>query len=411
MTKLNDTGSGLVYSTFLGGSGEDSGYGIAVDASGSAYLTGWTASTNFPTTNALQSASAGKNEAFVAKIEALVPNPAPALASLAPSSATAGGAAFTLTATGSNFIPASVVRWNGKDRTTTFVSATQLKAAVSADDLATAGTAQVTAFNPTPGGGTSGALAFTINPAVGVPTINTGGVINGASFAAGQAVTGGAIGSLFGGNLATAIAVADALPLPTTLGGVTVRLNGIAAPLFFVSPAQINFQVPWELLDQAQATVIVSVNDVASKPVTIALAPLGPGLLATNSAGSGQGAILIAASGEVAAPGGSIAGRATRPVRPEEHISIFCTGLGAVVNRPASGAVAPADPLATTTTTPVVTIGGVPATVSFSGLAPGFVGLYQVNVQVPQSTATGNAVPVILTMSGVASNTVTMAVQ
>ncbi|HLC41270.1 MAG TPA: IPT/TIG domain-containing protein [Methylomirabilota bacterium] len=78
----------------------------------------------------------------------------------------AGGSAFTLTVTGNNFISSSVVRWNGVNRTTTFVSATQLRAAISASDIATAGSAQVTVFTPAPGGGTSNALTFTISPSV-----------------------------------------------------------------------------------------------------------------------------------------------------------------------------------------------------------------------------------------------------
>jgi YD repeat-containing protein len=90
------------------------------------------------------------------------PNPSPTLSSLSPSTAVAGGAAFTLTVTGSNFVGSSVVRWNGTDRTTTFGSATQLQAAISASDIATQGTASVTVFTPAPGGGTSNSGAFTI---------------------------------------------------------------------------------------------------------------------------------------------------------------------------------------------------------------------------------------------------------
>src|SRR5207249_612663 len=90
-------------------------------------------------------------------------SPAPTLSSLSPSSAAAGGAAFTLTATGTNFISSSVVRWNGADRTTTYVSSTRLDAQITAADIATAGSASVTAVTPTPGGGTSSSVTFSIN--------------------------------------------------------------------------------------------------------------------------------------------------------------------------------------------------------------------------------------------------------
>jgi uncharacterized protein (TIGR03437 family) len=92
------------------------------------------------------------------------------------------------------------------------------------------------------------------------------------------------------------------------------------------------------------------------------------------------------------------------------YVSIYCTGLGDVTNRPANGAPAPpGPPYSETLVTPTVTIGGVPATVSFSGLAPNYVGLYQVNVQVPLNAPTGT-VSVTISIGG-ASDTVTMGTQ
>jgi hypothetical protein len=92
-------------------------------------------------------------------------NPAPAIANLNPNTANAGSSGITLTVNGTGFINGSVVRWNGNNRATTFVNATQLTAQIPATDLTSAGTAQVTVFNPTPGGGTSGTVNFTINQA------------------------------------------------------------------------------------------------------------------------------------------------------------------------------------------------------------------------------------------------------
>jgi hypothetical protein len=83
------------------------------------------------------------------------PAPAPAVSSLSPAATMAGGAGFTLTVNGSSFTNASVVRWNGSNRATTFLSATQLQAAIAAADIAAVGTAQVSVFTPAPGGGTS----------------------------------------------------------------------------------------------------------------------------------------------------------------------------------------------------------------------------------------------------------------
>ncbi|HYL14388.1 MAG TPA: hypothetical protein VEV41_15200 [Terriglobales bacterium] len=95
------------------------------------------------------------------------PNPVPSLASISPPSEIAGGPAFTLTVNGSNFIPASTVQWNGSNRTTAYVNATQLTASISAADIAAAGTSGITVFNPAPGGGTSSSSSFRIISAVG----------------------------------------------------------------------------------------------------------------------------------------------------------------------------------------------------------------------------------------------------
>jgi trimeric autotransporter adhesin len=110
-------------------------------------------------------------------------NPTPSISSLSPNSVNAGGAAFTLTVNGSGFITTSVVRWNGTDRTTTFVNGTQLTAAITAGDIAAAGTANVTVFTPSPGGGQSG-MPFTVaNPIPAISGISpTNSIFGGAAF-------------------------------------------------------------------------------------------------------------------------------------------------------------------------------------------------------------------------------------
>lgn len=109
-------------------------------------------------------------------------NPVPSISSLSPSSATTGGAAFNLTVRGTNFISSSTLQWNGTGLTTTFVSATQLTAAVTAADIAAAGTANVSAVNPAPGGGTSSAASFTINnPAPSISSLSPASALLGGS--------------------------------------------------------------------------------------------------------------------------------------------------------------------------------------------------------------------------------------
>jgi hypothetical protein len=148
-------------------------------------------------------------------------NPAPTIASLAPTGATVGGAAFTLTVNGANFVASSAVYWNGTALTTTFASATQLTAQVPASDIASAGSASVTVSNPTPGGGTSAAVTFTIN--------NTAPIVS--SLSPANASVGGAAFTLSvnGSNF---------------VSGAVVNWNGTPLTTGFVSAMQLTAQVP-----------------------------------------------------------------------------------------------------------------------------------------------------------------------
>jgi trimeric autotransporter adhesin len=102
------------------------------------------------------------------------PNAQPSLVSISPSSATSGGAAFSLTVNGANFVSSSAINWNGTARATTFVSSTQMTAAITAADIATTGNVEVTVNTPAPGGGTSSAVQFTVNAATNpVPSISS----------------------------------------------------------------------------------------------------------------------------------------------------------------------------------------------------------------------------------------------
>jgi uncharacterized protein (TIGR03437 family) len=332
-------------------------------------------------------------------------NPVPVLASLSPSTIPAGGPDLTLTVTGSRFLPTSVVRWNGADRSTSFISSTQLRALIPASDVASTGAGQVSVFNPFPAGGSSGVLTFPITPS---PILSAGGIVNAASFAT-QALAAGSIASIFGSNLANGTTQAANVPLPTVLAGTSVQVDGVDAPLFFVSPFQINFALPWEVQGRSLATITVTSGGVTSSPQTISLVPAAPAMFSTNQRGNGQGAILVAGTGAIAAPLSMFPG--SRPVRRGEFLEIYAIGLGAVTNQPPTGAAASANPLSTTTTSATVTIGGVSAPVLFAGLAAGFVDLYQINVRVLDATPVGPAIPVVLSIAGVASNTVTVAVE
>ena len=254
-----------------------------------------------------------------------------------------------------------------------------------------------------PGAALPGYLRITNNP--GLPS---NGIVDAA--AAATVVAPGSIISLYGTDLAPAVAAAQSLPLPTQLAGVSVRIGDRFAPLYFVSPGQINAMVPFEVNGRVNVQVVAG-NASTSAQVGVTLSSNSPRMFSINQQGTGQGAIQIANTVIFAAPTNSIPGAQARPARPGEFLTIYCSGLGAVSNPPVSGAASPGTTLSTTTTVPSVTVGGVPATPTFSGLAPGFVGLYQINLAVPAATAAGNSVPIVITMGGVTSNTVTIAVQ
>ena len=250
--------------------------------------------------------------------------------------------------------------------------------------------------------------AAALDPSVKNVRIAPGGFTSSSGFHRPLFLSPGSDPSLFGEGFGGEVILAGTVPLPLELGGISVELNGIPAPLIFVSPNQINFQTPWELRNDTKASVVVRNNGEESLPAKVLIAPFNPGIFTTTQTGSGQAAVLIAGTASVAAPGGSLQG--ARPVKIGEFISIFATGLGAVDNQPPTGAASGASPLARTKTNPLVTIGGVEAGLTFSGLAPGFVGLYQVNAQLAAGTPVGNAVELLLSSGEVPSNAVTIAV-
>ncbi len=247
------------------------------------------------------------------------------------------------------------------------------------------------------------------------PALPPNSTVNG-SFNPNASPSPGGIASTFGTNLAPDTMVASSIPLPTSLLGASVSLTtsagkSINAPLFFVSPGQINFQLPWEVAGQTTTTVTVTTGTQSSTAQPLTLGPVGPGIFAINGQGTGQGAITNAVTGAFAAPTGSIPGAAAAPVHVGDFITIYANGLGPVTNAPASGAAGPSNPLANTTQAVTVTVGGVSVPASFSGLAPGFVGLCQVNAQIPSGVAAGSAVQLTISVGGMTSNVVTIAVQ
>jgi uncharacterized protein (TIGR03437 family) len=234
------------------------------------------------------------------------------------------------------------------------------------------------------------------------PALFAGGVVNAASYSRSAPLAPGSIVSAFGLNMASNIAVADVVPLPTALAGAALNIGGQDVPLFFSSTGQINAQIPYELAPGSQTQVLLKANQTIALPDTITVAAARSGIFSLSQNGQGQGAILDTQYRVVDAANAAAAG---------DIIQVFTTGLGAT-NPPAqTGRAAPANPPSVVVNMVTATVGGINAPVHFAGLAPGFVGLYQVNVQIPAGVTPGSAVPLVLIQEGVPSNTVTLAVK
>ncbi|HYL72928.1 MAG TPA: hypothetical protein VEU96_01930, partial [Bryobacteraceae bacterium] len=205
----------------------------------------------------------------LANITRLVPNSAPAGA----------GTDLTLGVAGTGFGFSSVVEFNGTALNTELTSdLTGLFATVPAKLLAAPATVQVDVLNPD--GRRSNSLPFTITGPSG-PAITPGGVVSAASNKA--PVTRGSLVSIYGASLANKTLSASTLPLPATLATTQVNVNGVAAPLIFVSPVQINFQMPFEVPLAGNAAVTVTRDGIPSPPVSVALAEFAPGIFRSGA--------------------------------------------------------------------------------------------------------------------------------
>jgi uncharacterized protein (TIGR03437 family) len=237
--------------------------------------------------------------------------------------------------------------------------------------------------------------------------VNPVQTLDGASFR--SPVAPGSIASVFQRDLVPTLQVATTVPLPTSLSGLSMTFNdSISVPLFAISSSQANIQIPWELQGHNAATLRATTANGSSISFSVPLAAAAPAIFSVNQRGSGQGIVTIGNTKTLAAPPESV--EATRAAKKGEYIVIHCVGLGAVNNPPGTGVATP-DASSTTKLPVSVVLNGASIPSSFAGLSPGSVGLFQVNVQIPENAPAGNAVTLAVTAGGVASNTVTIAIQ
>jgi uncharacterized protein (TIGR03437 family) len=218
-------------------------------------------------------------------------------------------------------------------------------------------------------------------------------VTNAASFAT-DAVSPGSLISIFGTGLSPVVSTAPALPLPISMADVSVTVNGVAAPLLYVSPGQINAEVPFAIAP-GRAMLKVRVGGSASPPTAVNVIASAPGVFAD---GAGQAAALNV--------DGSRNGPET-PAAAQSFVSVFFTGQGAV-SSPQDDGVAPTGLVKATGVPIFATVGGTTAEVQFVGLAPTYSGLAQMNLRVPALPS--GTYPMVITIAGEASKPTTISV-
>ena len=177
-------------------------------------------------------------------------------------------------------------------------------------------------------------------------------------------------------------------PVPTAISGLSIQFQPgamVSAPLFYASASQANIQIPWELAGQTEVSISAAINGNKGKAQILKVSPFASGIFTVNGQGTGQGSIVDASYRIV---------DQSNPAQAGNVIQVFRTGLGAVTDPPKTGEAASSTKLSATTTTPTVSIGGIQDKVLFSGLAPGTVGEYQVNSQVPPGITAADSVPV-----------------
>jgi len=328
----------------------------------------------------------------------------PTLSTIWPASIPLNASATTITIRGANFYSASVAKITGvaTPLVTKLLGNDALEAVVPATLLNTAATLNVVVGNPAPGGDST-SLPLIVGAA---STIQA--VVNTASLKPGS-VSPGELITLFGADIGPAtpgiLADTDADGFAdTTLGTLTASVDGVPAPLVYVSQNQITLQVPYEAAVGAGKVISLTKGAVPAITTTVTIAATAPGLFCIDGSGAGPAAAL-----NFNATTGIYTVNATaNAARLGDTIVLFATGEGdyATTISPRTGLIFPptVPPLPQVTPLPIVTIGGAAATVSYAGPSVGtLLGVLQLNVVVPAASTIGAAVPVSISIGGVSS--------
>jgi uncharacterized protein (TIGR03437 family) len=236
------------------------------------------------------------------------------------------------------------------------------------------------------------ALSWNFDTAVAPPAIQ--GVVNAADLT--PTLAPGSLIAVFGTNLNPTNVATAQIPLPTAIGESCLMVNGFAIPMLFASPGQINAQLPLHISGRVPMTLYTpgGVSDDYYLNVTLA----APAIFHSGTAGplTGIPVVIKATNQQLVTP--------SNPVHSNDEIWIYATGLGETSPEVAAGNPAPSAPPALAVLAPDVRLGDVPLAVSYAGLAPGQIGVYQINARAPAKVTTGTEVPLTITQGGVTAS-------
>ena len=439
VTKLNASGSAFIYSTHLGGSSSDEARGVAVDSFGVAYVTGITSSMDFPTVNPFQPALRGATDAFVARIP-------PSGSSLLYSTYLGGSGPENDEFGGDIAVdPVGIVYVTGTTQSLDFPVKVPLQPVLrGGSDLFVASlsiSGDQLGFSTYLGGGDRdqgyyGGIALDANrnayviggtTSTDVPTTQgavqtkfAGGIdafitkisfgfatvtsVSAASYI-GQTLASESIVAAFGESLGTTTQSANTIPLPTTLAGTQILIKDSAgverpAPLFTVSPQQVNYQIPPGTA-VGPAMVAAKIGDIRVAGETVQIAATAPGLFSANANGQG---VAAAVALRVKSDGSQSYEQVARFDATQNKVVAVPLDLGPDTDQVFLILFGTGFKMHSGLSAVSVKIGGMDSMVSFAGAQGDLVGLEQANVRVPRALTGGGDVEIAMAVDGKAAN-------
>jgi len=392
IAELDPSGSSLLFSSYLGGSADDRVLGVALDSSGTIYLTGHTLSKDFPTAGQqAQQGYGGDSEGYFPTGDAFL---AEVGANRQLTFSTYLGGSSGDWASGVAVDGQGGVLVAGSTDSANFpVTPKVYQSAYAGSDSQLAGVGVGDAFLAKFGGSTS--------------AVSLAGISNAASYAGGAVAPGEAVliaGSGIGPATLQGAALTASGSVATQVANTQFTFNGVPAPIVYVSQQYSSVIVPYEVAGMPSVQVVATVNGQSSPPMTENVVPALPGIFSANASGTGQGAIFNQ---------DLTRNSAQNPAARGSTVVLFVTGEGQTIPPGVDGQVTAAA-IAPALTPVTVQFGGVPATnYAFIGEAPGEVaGLLQINVTIPSPAPSGPSVPVTVNIGSYSTqNGITMAIQ